>query len=55
MERSNLHPQEVASDLGLTVGYVYSLRAGRARPGAKLRLQIQERTGGEVKFSDWGD
>lgn len=55
LERANIHPQELATDLGLTVGYVYSLRSGRATPGAKLRLQIQERTGGEVKFDDWGD
>jgi hypothetical protein len=42
-----------AEQLGITVGYVINLKAGRSTPGAKLRLRIQEHTGGAVRFDDW--
>lgn len=51
--RERIHPQAFATELGLTVGYVYSLRAGRVAPSARLRLRIQERTGGAVRFDSW--
>lgn len=51
--RERIHPQAFAVELGLTVGYVYALRAGARAPGARLRLRIAERSGGAVRFDGW--
>lgn len=53
LDRERIHPQAFASELGLTVAYIYRLRAGTQTPGAKLRIRIQERTAGVVRFDGW--
>lgn len=53
LKKKNLHPQAFAQEMGLSLSYVNALRAGTSAPGAKLRLKIQERSGGAVRFDQW--
>lgn len=53
LDRERIHPQVFASELGITVGYVYKLRSGVQTPGVKLRLIIEHRSGGAVQFDGW--
>jgi hypothetical protein len=53
LDRERVTPSVLAGELGITVSYVRALCSGRGSPGAKLRLRIQERTGGAVRFDSW--
>lgn len=53
MSRQCIQPADLADQLGITTSYVRMLRDGSARPGAKLRIRIQERTNGAVRFDAW--
>lgn len=51
--REGLDASVLASELGITESYVRALLRRIATPGAKLRLKIQDRTEGEVRFDSW--
>lgn len=51
--REGIDPWALASELGITEDYVRKLLRGDLAPGARLRLRIQERTDGEVRFDNW--
>ena len=53
LDRERVKPEVLAEQLGITVSYVRILKKGKATPGAKLRLRIQEHTGGAVRFDSW--
>ena len=53
LDRERVAPKALANELGITVGYVLNLGAGRATPGWKLRLKIQALTDGAVSFESW--
>lgn len=53
LDRERVSIPALASELGVTASYVRMLRSRAATPGARLRLRIQERTGGAVRFDDW--
>ena len=53
LDRERVALDALAGELGITVSYVRILAKGRSTPGAKLRLRIQERTGGFVRFDSW--
>jgi len=51
--REGIDPRAMAIELGITEDYVRKLLRGDLAPGARLRLRIQERTEGEVRFDSW--
>jgi transcriptional regulator with XRE-family HTH domain len=53
LKKKEIHPQDFAQEMELSLSYVNALRAGSATPSAKLRLKIQERSNGAVRFDQW--
>jgi len=53
METQTVGPAALADELGITQSYVRALRDGQATPGAKLRIRIEARTYGAVRFDAW--
>lgn len=53
LKKKDIHPQSFAHEMNLSLSYVNALRAGTSTPGAKLRLKIQDRSAGAVRFDQW--
>lgn len=53
LDRERVVLRHIAGELGITESYVRSLASGKQTPGAKLRLRIQARTEGAVRFDSW--
>lgn len=53
LDRERVVLRHIADELGITVDYCRKLARGDHAPGVKLRLRIQARTEGAVRFDSW--